>query len=351
MLDSIQTARLHELVKQGDAYDSQYDTYHAFLCYQAALQLDSTSSIVRKVAQVQYKRGYYRDCIKALEMLHVDSINHQDMKLRYNCYANLDEGSKAVYWGKRMAEEYPYDSEIIVGLAHHYNNAEQPDSALYYTRRYNRNDSTNIFVNRQEAFALYQQGAYTEALTAYRKLLALADSTASLYYYTGLCYAQCDSLELAYKSLLQSAKMEDFGHPHVLSQLGIVTIGLGFVDEGIDYLQKAISLLLPDDQLMYTLTSTIANGYFKWRKYADCAAYLKKSMEYKDNSAYTLFRLGQVYGLMNDTSQESSYYQAFIERAEADEEAREGYEELIENARKRIKEIKEEKFFKGETDT
>lgn len=346
--DTLHSIRLNELLEKGDFYDKQFDTYHASLCYDAALRLDSVSYIVRKVAQAQYKRGYYRACIQTLEKLDSDSIIHQDMKLRYNCFSNLDIVDSALYWGKTIAAAYPYDSDIIVKLAHHYNTVEQPDSALYYTQHYKENDSTNVFVNRQQAFAFYQKGKYTEALNEYRKLLLLNDKTGSVYYYAGLCYAKCDSLELAYDNLLESAKLHNFNHPHVLSQLGIVCIELGITQDGIGYIQNAISLLQPDDNLMFTLKNSVATGYFKRHKYAECAQYLKECMEHNDSSVYTLYRLAQVYGLMKNTSLEDKYYQKFIRKAEEKEEIHESLKSLIERARKRVKDIKEENFFKGQ---
>lgn len=344
--DTVQTVRL--LLEKGDAYDKQFDTYHALLCYDAALQQDSASHIVRKVAQAQYKRGYYQACIQTLERLDRDSVAHQDMKLRYNCFSNLNIVDSALYWGKTIAEKYPYDSDIIVKLAHHYNTVEQPDSALYYTQNYMIKDSTNIFVNRQQAFATFQKGEYSEALHEYLKLLSLNDHTASVYYYTGLCYARCDSLEQAYNNLLKSAELHQFKHPHVLSQLGIVCIELGITQDGIEYIQSAISLLQPSDKLMFTLKNTLATGYFKKRKYAECAQYLKECMAHDKSSVYTAYRLAQVYGLMNNSALESRYYQEFIRKAEEKEDVHESLKNLIESARKRVREIKEENFFKGQ---
>lgn len=348
--DSFKTARLCELLEKGDDYDRKYDTYNAFLCYDAALQLDSSSHIVRKVAMSQYKRGYYHACAQILGKLNRDSINHQDMRLKYNCFSNLEIVDSALYWGKTIAEKYPYDSDIIVKLAHHYNSVEQPDSALYYTQNYREKDSTNIFVNRQQAFAFYQKGKYSEAQNEYRKLLSLNDKTASVYYYMGLCYAKCDSMGLAYDNLLEAAKLYQFNQPHILSQLGIVCIDLGMSEEGIVYIQKAISLLQPKDNLMFTLTNSIANGYFKKHKYAECVKYLKESMKYNEGSIYTLYRLAQVYGLMGNTAQENRYYQEFIKKAESKEKVRESLKNLIEYAKDRVRNIKEENFFKGQID-
>lgn len=348
--DSLKAARLHELLEKGDEYDQQFDTYHAFLCYDAALRLDSSSHVVRKAALSQYKRGYYQTCAQILGKLDSDSLNHQDMKLKYNCFLNLEMADSALCLGKTIAEKYPYDSDIIVKLANHYNFAGQPDSALYYTRNYREKDSTDIFVNRQQAFALYLKGKYSEALNEYRHLLSLSDKTASLYYYMGLCYTKCDSLGRAYDNLLESAKLSKFNQPYILSQLGIVCIDVGMAEDGIEYLQKAISLLRPDDDLMFTLTNSIANGYFKKHKYAECVKYLKESMEYNEESIYGLYRLAQAYGLMKDTAQENRYYQEFIKKAESKADVSESLENLIESAKNRVREIEEGDVFKEQID-
>lgn len=347
--EPLDTLSLKELLNKGEEYEKQYDTYHALLCYEAALSLDSTLNSVRKVAQCQYKRGLYRGCIRTLAVLDEDSVSHQDMKLRYNCYSNLDSKDSAVYWGNAIAEKYPYDSEVIARMASFYNTAELPDSALRYTQRYKERDSTNVFVNRQQAFAYYQKGAYADALDEYRQLLSMKDDASSVYYYAGLCYAKCDSVAQAYDLLLKAARLQEFSNPHVVSQLGVVCIDYGLPDEGIGYIQKAISLFKPNAQLMFTLTNTLASAYFKKYKYAECVQYLKEALEYNDASVYTLYKLAQVYGVMENTAQEKIYYRRFVEKAEKKEEVRVSLNRLIESAKERIKEIQEEEFFKGKS--
>lgn len=341
------TLSLRELLSKGEEYEKQYDTYHALLCYEAALRLDSALSTVRKVAQCRYKRGHYRDCIRTLAVLDKDSVNHQDMRMRYNCYSSLDSRDSAVYWGNAISESYPYDSEVIARMASHYNAMELPDSALRYTQRYKERDSTNIFVNRQQAFAFYQKGAYADALDEYRKLLSMKDDEASVYYYAGLCYAKCDSVEQAYDHLLKAARLQEFNNPHVVSQLGVVCIDYGLPDEGIAYIQKAMSLFKPNEQLMFTLTNTLAGAYFKKHKYDECVQYLKEALAYNENSVYTLYKLAQVYGVMENTPLESTYYRRFVEKAEKKEDVRVSLSKFIESAKERIKEIREEEFFQG----
>lgn len=344
--DSIRQSSQQLLLQKGDSCEQQYDTYHALHYYEAAMQLCATPATIRKVAYCQYKRGHFEECIRLLERVEQDSIDHRDMKTKYNCYDNLALKDSALYWGNRLLERYPNDDDMVAKLAHYYNEALLPDSALRYTESYRQTDSTNIFVNRQHAFAYYQKGEFGNALAEYRKLLELNDRTASVYYYAGLCYAKCDSIGEAYDCLLEAARQHHFNHPHVLAQLGIVSIEAS-IPEGIEYVQKAIELLQPDDLLMFTLNNAIANGYLKRLKFEPCIRYLKTCLQYNPNHTYTLYKLAQAYGYMKDTAHEKLYYQKFIEQAEQKKQVSDSMGALIVEARMRVKKIKEEDFFKG----
>lgn len=349
--DSIpQSAQWENLLHKGDSCELLSDTYHALQYYQEALALLPLPPAIRKTAQCQYNRGHYEDCLRTLDLLRKDSIGHQDMKLQYNCYINLNHKDSILSLGNDILEKYPYDSKVTETLAQYYNTSELPDSALHYTQKYKQKDSTNIFVNRQQAFAFYQKQEYARALEEYRQLVALNDSSTSTIYYSGLCYAQCDSLLPAYKCLLKAAERHKFNHPNILSQLGIVCVEIG-IPSGVEYLQKAIELIKPEDKLLFNLTNTLAEGYLKIRKYDECVKCLKECQTYDSSTPNTVFRLAQAYGLMGNTKMEKQAYQQFIRMAEQEKDSGSSWNTLIEDAKRRIRMIQEEEFFQdGKTD-
>ena len=248
--------------------------------------------------------------------------------------------------GKRIVDEYPFDSEIIASLASTYNMQEEPDSALSVTEKYVSNDSTNIFINRQRAFSYYLKKEYEKALTLYQKLLQAQDNSSETYYYAGLCYAQMDSLNQAYDNLVQANHIKE-KNPYILSQLGLIGIKLGFKDDGIKYIQEAMTLLQPDTTLMFTLNDAISDAYFSRHKYQESIYYLNQCLDIDPSSLFSIYKIARTYGILKDSKNEKAYYLRFINSVDSmKNEVTETMKRLYKEAQNRLQAIKEEEFFK-----
>ena len=219
---------------------------------------------------------------------------------------------------------------------------------MHIADRYCRIDSTNVFVNRQKAHALYLIGDYPKALHEYKRLKDGGDRNESTLYYLALCYAKADSLYLAYENLLEAAELSRNENPTILSQLGTVAVELGIIGEGINYIEKSIELMQPDGKLLFTLTNTMAEGCFRWGKYEKSISYMKQSMKYPDCNVYVYYRIAQAYGKMKKLKDEQEYYQTFVDKAQKEPAPSPMMKECIEYAQYRILKITETLFFQGE---
>lgn len=334
--------------QKGDSCEKAFNTYEALGWYRKGGELAGEPFFFRKIAQCYMKRGQYAESKDVFNRIPADSLTHTDRRFKYNLHRQLSEADSMLAVGKGILEQYPFDSEVVAGLAASYNTLEMPDTALYYTEQYRLQDSTNIFVNRQRAFAYYQQEDYPRALQAYRELLSLNDQSDYTYYYTGLCYARCDSLSQAYDHLRKAAELSHEENPYILSQLGIITIELGIANEGAEYVEKAIEGLQPDNQLMYSLYSSLSGAYFKLRKYTESIRCLNECLAYDPLSVYTFYKIAGVYGVLKNTKQEKQYYERFVKAVESKEDASDTLLNLLEEAKTRLQAIREEEFMKGE---
>jgi tetratricopeptide (TPR) repeat protein len=127
-----------------------------------------------------------------------------------------------------------------------------------------------------------------------------------------------------------------------------VAIEIGFVEDGVGYVEQSIEMLQPDRKLMYALTNTLAEGYFKWMEYDKSISYMKQSMKYPDSNFYVYYRIAQAYGMKKDLKNERAYYQKFVDEAQKVNSPSENLKELIEYTLQRIHEITETLFFQGE---
>ena len=208
------------------------------------------------------------------------------------------------------------------------------------------NDSTNVFINRQRAFSFYLKNEYEKALSLYRKLLFSQDNSGETYYYTGVCYAKIDSLNQAYDNLVK-ANQKKRENPYILSQLGLIGIKIGFKDEGIKYIQKAITLLQPDTTLMFALNEAVSDAYFSRHKYRESICYLNRCLEIVPSSLFSIYKIARIYGILKDTKKEKLYYQRFVNSVDlSDNGVTEVIKRSYKEAQNRLQAIKEEEFFK-----
>ena len=346
--EDISDAQIKSLVAQGDSCKQQNNLYRALALYEEAYRYDASAEVLRKIIQCHYERGGYQQCLNLYQTLPADSLTLGDKKMKYFCFSNVAAVDSALYYGRLANREDPYDSRVVSKLASHYNKAQLPDTALHIANAYCEYDSTNVFVNRQKAHALYQMGDYKGAMGEYERLERYGDINESTLYYLALCYAKSNQLMKAYDTFMRAAEIGGYENPHVISQMGIVAIEIGFVEDGVGYVEQSIEMLQPDQKLMYALTNTLAEGYFKWMEYDKSIAHMKQSMKYPDSNFYVYYRIAQAYAMKKDLKNERAYYQKFVDEALKVTSPSENLKELIEYTQQRIHEITETLFFQGE---
>lgn len=339
---------IQTLVKEADSCRMSNNLYRALKLYEEAYQREASTETLRAIIQCHYERGSYQRCIDLYRNVSPDSLTVKDLKMKFFCFSNIAQADSTVHYGQLANSADPYDCKIVSKLAHHYNTIQLPDTALHIADRYCRIDSTNVFVNRQKAHALYLIGDYPKALHEYRRLKHWGDRNESTLYYLALCYAKTDSLYLAYENLNEAAKLNNYENPSILSQLGTVAVELGIIGEGIGYIEKSIELMQPDGKLLFSLTNTMAEGCFKWGKYEKSISYMKQSLKYPDSNVYVYYRIAQAYGMMKKLKEEQEYYQIFVDKAQKEPSPSPIMKECIEYAQYRILKITETLFFQGE---
>lgn len=329
----------------GDSLENRYNYKEALEWYKKSYDLNQNLNSVRRIAQCLMKRGQYEQSMCYFNLIPSDSLIHSDFRFKYNLYTKISNVDSLFVLGKEILNKYPYDGDILANLTSMYNKMEMPDSALYYINQYILNDSTNIFVNRQLAFSYFLKKEYLNALNVYNKLQSLHDVNAQTYYYSGLCYAQLDSLNQAYDNLYMANEKEK-ENPVILSQLGLISVKLGFKEDGIKYIEDAISLYMPDDNLMFNLYDAVSDAYFSRHKYNDCIEGLNRCLQLNSSYFYTYYKIARTYGAMKDRKKEKLYYNKFIKMVESSSEVSETMKYFVDEAKRRLEHIKEDEFFR-----
>ena len=305
-------SQYEEMVKEADAYMNDYNILNAIPLYEKALKIKSNPNVIRSLSKCYYSRGCYRQSLNTINRMPADSINHRDLRLKYDCYDNLSLSDSALVCSRIIANRYIYDSENIANIAGYFNSIEKSDSALYYTKLYRSLDSTNLFVNRQQAYAYYNAKNFRDGMREYSKLIDMGDSTLYTCFRMGLCCNGCDSLTKAYPYFLCAAKLSKFQNPNILTQLGKSCITMGLVNDGIHYLKQALDPAYASLDVLYILNSSIADGYFKIHDYKTTIIFLKDALTCKKTSYITMFKIGQAYELNNDFVNAKQTYKSLL---------------------------------------
>lgn len=331
-----QDSRFAGIMKEADVYMADYDVVHATPLYENAFRISPQPVVARRLSKCYFSRGYYRNCLEILRSLPADSVGHQDMRMAYDCYDNLSMSDSALACGRLIAAKYAYDSENIANMAGYFNSINNTDSVLSYTQRYRMTDTTNLFVNRQQAYAYYNAKNFRKGMEEYGRLISLGDSSLYSCFRMGLCCNGCDSVEKAYPYFLKAAELSHYENPNILTQLGKACISIGRVDEGIDCLSKALMAAYSSLDVLFVLNSSIGDAFFKKHDYSMAILYLRNAQRYKSQSYATDFKIGQAYELDNKMASAKETYLSLLGSLEKIDHPSEGVQTMTKMVKDRL---------------
>lgn len=304
----------------GDSCLEMHDTFHALMYYNEALAADSSAKVRRKIADCYYMRGEYSRCVET--MLPVagpggDSLNLKRLREMFFSYKALDNRDRQISWGNAIIRRCPLDAEITAAVAAIYNtdSVYSPSNARMLTARYLETDSTCIPVLRQYADSQFLLENFDDAISAYRRLLALGDSTFNTVYSLGMSYMQ-DSLyadaRMCFLYAVQKSGMKNVGS---LYRLGVSCLELDSLMEAVTFLSIAYQRLQPDGQTVYAIKRAEGEAYYKMESYWNAIYSWKDALKHNNYSLATIFNIAQAYGLAGNHKEEKNYYRSFLSLA------------------------------------
>ena len=322
-----------ELLRQGDSYMQQYNTFEALKCYQAAFEQADTYEARTKLGDCYYKRGNYRQTSDLLKLVPIDSLSHDAFRQLANSYQKQGDTNSYIFWTEQLLNRYPMDGEMVAGLTLAYAMNDQPQNGVFCGLRYSQRDSTNILVNRALADALFMDRNFAAAAELYSRLMEQGDSTFNTLYSAGMSYSRLDSLELAYKYLQLAFLVSGMQHESCAYRLGVVCIDTKRYPEGLRCLELAKQMMLPDTVVMKAITLSQGEGYYLTQHYEEAVAAWKEHLTYNPTSIATYFNIANAYAyLLKDKEQAVSYYQQFLDLARKEEKPTAQLTEMMEKA-------------------
>lgn len=357
---------LQIFLQRGDSLMEQYNTYKALKYYQLAFDRAQAQGVTRfsmnddfshsrpyvpedkvprqirlKLADCHYKRANYRQCVELLKNMPEDSLSHEAFRELALSYQKQDDTDSYIYWTERLTEHYPMDGEMVAGLTLAYAKNNQPQNGIVCGMKYTLRDSTNILVNRALADAWFMNRDFTAASKLYNRLLQQGDSTFNTLYSAGMCYAQIDSLELAYQHLKDALFLSQMQHYGCAYRLGVVCVDTKRYEEGLGYLDLARQMMQPDTTAMKAITLSQGEGYYLTERYPEAISAWKQHLTYNPGSVATYYNIANALAyLIKDNEQAYEYYRRFLELARQESKPTQQLTDMISQAERILLELK-----------
>ncbi|NDV84313.1 tetratricopeptide repeat protein [Bacteroides sp. 51] len=234
------------------------------------------------------------------------------MRLMAQAQEGLMRPDSALYYYKTIVEKEPHDYLSVAKLANLHINTNAPQEAITVTEKYREKDSTNIYVNRQNAQAYCLTKDYRKAIDRYEYLVNQGDSTRMTSYYLGMSYYAIEDYYGAH-DFLRIAYKYDPKNINVLYYLGRACAKTSWKKEGVAMLNEAINLAIPSDSIMINLYNGLADCCYYASMYKEQVEAYKEIYKYNPRKKIMLYTIGAAYqDYLKDNKNAEKYLELFL---------------------------------------
>lgn len=349
--DSLNPEDLQILKTIAGVYKTKGNNTKAIAYYEKCLALDSSNVYPRiQIANIRYEEGNYTDALNNYLILHqYDPTNYYFNKQLGKCYRKLDNKDMAMQHFTKAIEQNPEDINTTYILASLLIEEEQYDSAEILVDNILELDSSNTRIIKQKGYIKFLENSFDESVKWFKKALEYNDTSELTYKILGMSYYRNAYYDSAIASLSKAYQL-DTNDVEVVYFIG-VSYGLLLEEEkGLEYLNKAMELIIPSKDIMvniYGKTGELYNAIGEYNK--ALLQYLTPHYFYP-NEPVLLFYIAIQYDYMTKYDKALKYYERFLSNTntEFETELPDGMTvSYNEYARKRVKAINEELFFRG----
>lgn len=245
------------------------------------------------------------------------------------------------------------DAQTVARIAAIFNNNEQFTDAVDLTERYRQTDTLSMDVNRQNAKAYCMLKEYKTAIKRYEALKAMGDRSFTTLYYLGISHYGDNWVYGARDNLLE-AHRKNPTDINVLYYLAKASARSSWKQEGVDYMETAMKLLVPTDSMLIRMYDGLAECY---ELNADVDQQINTLQQlYKLNQDYQIFfKIASVYERNEDIANAIYFYEKFMsfvpedKRLAVDEDGRpiEGALTRYQYALRQVEKLRTEDFFQN----
>lgn len=280
--------------------------------YKQALDLkpDNNYARLQYISMLCVTEQYAQACRACHEVMKEDHSNAV-LRLMAQAQEGMMRKDSALYYYKIIVEKELQDYLSVAKLANLHIELNEPEEAVEITERYREKDTTNIYVNRQNAQAYCLIKDYPKAITRYKQLVEQGDSTKMTCYYLGMSYYAIEDYYGAH-DFLRIALKYDPKNINVLYYLGRTCAKTSWKKEGVAMLNEAINLTIPSDSTMINLYNGLIDCCGLAGMYKEQIEAYKELYKYNPRRHTILYSIGAIYQGRKDWKNAQYYLEMFM---------------------------------------
>lgn len=345
-------------IELAECYKTLGKFTDALSCYERVLQLNPTNKYVRLqhinllCSLERFKAGK-----SACDELMKNDSSVVAKRLLAMCYEGLEESDSAITCYNTILQTAPEDYLSVARLANLYIKTNKLESAIKCTETYREKDSTNLFVNKQNALAYCLNKSYPIATERYEYLVNHGDSSHLTCYYLGICYYATEKFYEAH-DFLNIALKNDPKNVNLLYYMARSCAKTSWKKEGVEYMNQAIALTIPSDTTLTRLYIGLADCYKLAGMPQNQIEALQEQYKYDSKNTKLLYQMGAIYqDALKNNKKAEQYLEMYLktkpkEKVEAAAQLNSKGEIEVDEAAyynattKRLEQIRKERFFK-----
>ncbi|HCC71421.1 MAG TPA: hypothetical protein DEQ09_09780 [Bacteroidales bacterium] len=349
----------------AECYEFLGDVRQALNMYNTLLETDSLNLYtLQQKGRLLMKLNVYskaEECYKRL--LSGSPDNYLFNKNIGICYYKTSRESLAAKHLVTAWLNNKLDLSLPVSIANAYARLKMPDNALSFLKDGLSIDSTNIPILKTAGSIEFSLGNDEEVVYYLRKAYNYGDTGVFINKYLGISYFNLSHFEEAIPFLRRYYSYDTL-NTEASYYLGHALSTWHKKEEGIALLQKTIDLSYPEPQFIGSIYAVMAVAKADMNKREDAIEYYNKALELDPGRSSYYYEIAKLYDAKGKIEKDSGPYKKAIEYFNLFLDIEEKKLEIImkernldpdqisapgiEYAKKRIKEIREELFFRGE---
>lgn len=349
------TLNYQSMYMVGKIHENRGRNSMALSFFERADKLVPSDSTKHRLAYNLYQSGYYKRSVAiAKGLVSRDTTSVENLTLLAAGYEKIMARDSAAQVQMKIMLLEPDNNASLVNMCKNLIALDEQkpedarvDTALYFLRKYREIDSLNLFVNELYGRKLFFKKEYEQSLTEYKKLKAVGDVRTNINYYLAQNYAYLDSIEQAceaYEALLGQLKNNG---ANILMKYGMLCANNDKQEKAIELINEAWKQSEMPQAVKALMIKTLGRCYYGIGDYENAKQMLLMWYDMDNENYESVQMLANIAYRTNQEREEKKWIEKLMTIVSSPTFEFRGVMR-VDWYEKRLREIKEEEFMKGE---